>query len=639
MSKEREKWNFRAVQLDLARQMETLDYIFSFIEFAARFNYNKLFLYLEGRVRTDSFPYPKPSQSYTPEEMRKVVSYAVKYGIEVIPVVSNLGHTEQFLQYPQLSDLSELREGIPGRFGNALHCSCPSLEKPFSFFRKYYKEIFRIFPSEYIHVGNDESFDLGYCSLCQKKTQEEGLSSLFSLHLSKTHHIITKELGKKMMMWDDMFEVCPESLENLPKDVVLCCWLYDESFDKPYSHFFNRKREDLLAKYDRLGLSYLFCTREQTAGNIINFSRYAAKHNALGGLVTTWEHSATFLYRYFPNIAFAGRLWSGADFQNVEPIFEKVILELFKVDDPLFISAVKNLSYLRPWPRIKKPEGFLRGITSQLEEERAKTAALLIKTLTPFRMKVPLGIPRTVLTNILFDLDEELLQHQLRRLVPELYDKLLVPSKNRSPILKKVMECTGNIESLKKRNEERWKRYRTGIQPNHASRFFEEMAGSFKSILSSIKQGERLWCGILDLYCFLPDRYAAPRTKVLLRFKGSKRWHEIFSGEMKPDFDEQSFYQVSLPVKERREPSVLRLEVWGYGGQGFRFVEMRKAGCCFIPKKVIRTEGLVLDSHHLLFDDYRWAYLGEHDVFRTYHTKGIDKTIHSVELELIKVLP
>ena len=319
------KWEFRAIQLDLARQMETMEYIRSFIDFASRYNYNKLFLYLEARIRTNYFPYPDPVQSYTPEQMQEIVAYASRHGIEVIPVISNLGHTEQFLQYPQLSDMAELRNNDEGKRGDSLNMVCPSLEKTYSFFRDYYGEIARIFPSGYIHTGNDESWNLGCCRLCKKRAEGKGLAAIFSRHLLDTYRII-KELGKKMMMWDDMFEVCPESLQILPKDVVLCCWLYDDVFDKPYSHFFNRKREDLLDKYDRLGLSYLFCPRGKTTANIISFSRYALKHHALGGLVTTWEYSATFLYQDFPNIAFAGKLWTEPDIFNIEEIFIQTMI-------------------------------------------------------------------------------------------------------------------------------------------------------------------------------------------------------------------------------------------------------------------------------------------------------------------------
>lgn len=77
----------RAVQLDLARQPETLAYIRDFISFAADFGFNALVLYLEGRIKTASFPCMPDNQSYTPNDMAKVVKWAEQKNMEAIPVV------------------------------------------------------------------------------------------------------------------------------------------------------------------------------------------------------------------------------------------------------------------------------------------------------------------------------------------------------------------------------------------------------------------------------------------------------------------------------------------------------------------------------------------------------------------------
>lgn len=52
--------------------METLDFIFEFIEFIANAGYNTLVLYLEGRIRTRSFPYPEEGEAYTLDEMELI---------------------------------------------------------------------------------------------------------------------------------------------------------------------------------------------------------------------------------------------------------------------------------------------------------------------------------------------------------------------------------------------------------------------------------------------------------------------------------------------------------------------------------------------------------------------------------------
>ncbi|HOJ40481.1 MAG TPA: family 20 glycosylhydrolase, partial [bacterium] len=262
------KMKMRAVQLDLARQMETLPFIREFIDFASTFGYNSLVLYLEARIKTRSFPYPSKEACYTPEEMEQVVAYAAERKMQVIPVVPNLGHTEQFLQYPALAPLAELREGRMGRFSKGLSMVCPSLEETYEFFDAYYSEIAAIFPSPYFHVGNDESWDIGYCARCRRRIKEgESQADIFTRHLKRTHETVVGKLGKKMIMWDDLFEHYRKSLQEIPRDIIMCCCHYDELVDIPRAHFCNRLREDWLKVYDQIGFSYLIAPAEHTPAN------------------------------------------------------------------------------------------------------------------------------------------------------------------------------------------------------------------------------------------------------------------------------------------------------------------------------------------------------------------------------------
>ncbi len=91
---------FRAVQMDLARQPETVAYIKEMIDFISRYDYNYLILYLEGRVRTRSFHALPENMSYSEAEIREIVSYALSKKVEIIPVIPMFGHAEHFLTVP-----------------------------------------------------------------------------------------------------------------------------------------------------------------------------------------------------------------------------------------------------------------------------------------------------------------------------------------------------------------------------------------------------------------------------------------------------------------------------------------------------------------------------------------------------------
>ena len=50
------RWDFRAFQLDLARQVERPDKIAEIIKAGAEMNYNVLFLYAEGALEYETHP-------------------------------------------------------------------------------------------------------------------------------------------------------------------------------------------------------------------------------------------------------------------------------------------------------------------------------------------------------------------------------------------------------------------------------------------------------------------------------------------------------------------------------------------------------------------------------------------------------
>ena len=64
---------YKWAQLDLARQNENIPFIKQFMRIMADAGYNGILLYLEDRIRTASYPYPKDEDCYTPEQMADVV--------------------------------------------------------------------------------------------------------------------------------------------------------------------------------------------------------------------------------------------------------------------------------------------------------------------------------------------------------------------------------------------------------------------------------------------------------------------------------------------------------------------------------------------------------------------------------------
>lgn len=626
----------RAVQLDLARQPETLVYIRNFIDFAADFGFNTLALYLEGRIKTASFPYMPDNQSYTPNDMAKVVRWAEQKNMDVIPVVSNLGHAGHFMNFPQLAHLAELREGRKGRFSTSKHVVCPSLEETYRFFEAYFREVTALFPSVYFHVGNDEAWDIGYCRLCKKRIQDgETQADIFTEHLCKTHAIITGQLGKRMMMWDDMFDFYPEALARIPKDIILCAWHYDSLVvDKPQTHFGNRRRINSLAIYNKLGFEFLICPWDWHPRNISSFMAYAEPYRPLGALLTTWEKNASFLLENFPTVAFAGQWWQQQHAQP-EDTYRRVCRKIFGVQDKTFLDALLAIKHLGPWDGVRQLQDILRGPMSPYENERSKQASLLDHLLQPWISRIRSSRGRLILEDILAHLSEENISHRLRLLADKLYARPN-PAMILGNVKRHCSQIIRDVLKYKKIRRKQWQTIRPGLMPVKTDKACDALANAVRSFRKRITHYRGLGPS-LTMCFFLPDQYDAQNVCLSIQYK-SGGWQQIYCGVPKSnlaDFSQTPYYTMTyLLDNQKQPPHKVRLETWGYGGVGVAFLEVQSGSCRYTPSKVTRMAGKINDAVNILVDDTRWTFLGEPDSTKSFLAPEFACHRHTMEIKL-----
>ena len=205
--------------MDLARQKETIPTILRYLDALKQAGMNSVFLYLEDRIKTKSYPYCTDEESYSPDEIRKIVAYADSIGIQVIPSLEALGHCERFLRHPEMQHLSETREGVSGRYSAAHSSFCPSLKETQDFLRNYISEVLELFTSPYANISYDESWSVARCSLCAP----EGEKAAFLKSVMHSYDVVTS-CGKQMIMDDDMLEHYPGAVEALPRDIILALY-------------------------------------------------------------------------------------------------------------------------------------------------------------------------------------------------------------------------------------------------------------------------------------------------------------------------------------------------------------------------------------------------------------------------------
>ncbi len=139
---------------------------------------------------------------YTQEDIKEVVAYATKLGIDVIPEIDMPGH---------FNAASAIFPGIicPGA-NIASSPVCVGNDSAITFCKNIFDEVFKLFPYQYVHLGADEVGKDNWqnCPLCQKRIKEEGLKDEKELQSWFVHNMESyfENNGKKLIGWDEITE-------------------------------------------------------------------------------------------------------------------------------------------------------------------------------------------------------------------------------------------------------------------------------------------------------------------------------------------------------------------------------------------------------------------------------------------------
>ncbi len=599
-------WQVRAVQLDLARQMETVAYIRHFIDFSAAHGYNMLVLYLEGVVSTPAFHLRPAQASYTLEQMDEVVQYARGAGINVVPAINTLGHAELFFAEPGLRHLAEERDGQTRFGGDGMSTFCPSLPETYAFLEQYLSELAQVFTGPHLHIGCDEAWNMGFCRLCAARRQRDGLASLFTEHLRRMKEIGGK-LGKRLWIWDDMYELFPDALEQMPRDIVMTHWQYDPVIEPEgiQAHFRNRWRRDWLAEYARLGIDAVICPSTSLA-NVETFTDYGRRHPLLGGLLTQWGDTATLGTELAPLIAYTGRLWSGKEYAP-ERIWAESISAL-QPEAPEALSSIIRTLYSMPgrFPAARV-QTYLAGPLSENERQGKETARLALAAVRQVRREMPAQAAVELLDELETLARLYLLSGELRELLPRIYDPRR-PDGDLPRLQQMADACRKEFAALQTRLETFYARRRAGLSlPSHSvlARVASGLQPAWERLARPVRDDD--WWLVLRL--FLPDAFGAPRLRASVIIDGEAQ--TLLEGSYKANYQlTDCYYTVQVPFSSARPPEAVRLEVWGHGGQGITYLEAQNRTLALHPQQANVLSGVIEHPEAVLSDDSLDAYLG-----------------------------
>jgi hexosaminidase len=230
------RFPYRGLMIDVSRHFFSKSFIMKQIKMLAYYKINRLHLHLTdtGGWRIKIKKYPKLTEEtayrpesdwdkwgsrgnrkyckkedpnayggyYTQKDIKEIVKYATLHYITIIPEIEMPGHSDEVLAaYPELSCKGKHSINADLCIGN---------EKTYIFLENVLKEIIKLFPSEYIHVGGDEAEKSAWksCPLCQQRMQEEHLQNVNELQGYLICHIekFLNKYGRKLIGWDEILE-------------------------------------------------------------------------------------------------------------------------------------------------------------------------------------------------------------------------------------------------------------------------------------------------------------------------------------------------------------------------------------------------------------------------------------------------
>lgn len=236
------RFGYRGIMLDVARHFEPVDFIKKFIDILALHNINKFHWHLteDQGWRIEIKKYPKLTEIgskrketvigkntgkydgiphagfYTQEQIKDIVKYAQDRYITIIPEIDLPGHMLAALaSYPELGCTGGPYE-VEKNWGVFDDVLCAGKESTFKFLEDVLTEVMQLFPSEYIHIGGDESPKKRWetCPRCQARIRKEGLKDdskhkkefyLQSYVTKRIEKFINKH-GRRIIGWDEILE-------------------------------------------------------------------------------------------------------------------------------------------------------------------------------------------------------------------------------------------------------------------------------------------------------------------------------------------------------------------------------------------------------------------------------------------------
>jgi hypothetical protein len=279
---------YRGIQDDLSRgPFPTLEFQKRQIRIFASLKANIYSPYFEHTLLYPGQPLAAPPGSaMSPADVEELVRYARQYHITVLPEQEAFGHLHHVLKYDLYQDVAETPHG---------HVLAPGQAGSLPLIKDWFTQIAAEFPSPFLHIGADETADLGL-GRTREQVQAKGYGPVYVDFLKQIHDELAP-LHRRLLFWGDIGGADPKAVAGLPKDMIAVPWEYGETkgFDKMIEPFSKAGIETWVAPGDA-NWNEVYPVASIAFGNIQGFVRDGQQMGSTGTINTVWNDDGEGLF-------------------------------------------------------------------------------------------------------------------------------------------------------------------------------------------------------------------------------------------------------------------------------------------------------------------------------------------------------
>jgi hexosaminidase len=279
---------YRGIHDDLSRgPFPTLAFQKHQLEVFAAHKVNLYSPYFEHTLQYASDPLAAPpGSSLTRAEAQELDAFARQLHIMIVPEQEAFGHLHHVLQYEKYADVAESPHG---------HVIAPGQSGSLPLITSWFTQIAADFPSPFLHIGADETFELG-TGRTQSAVDKRGLGPVYADFLTSIHTALAP-LHRRLLFWGDMAITDPAAIPGIPKDMIAIPWTYghNASYDRFILPFKNAGIETWVAPGDA-NWKQVYPVEKTALDNIANFVEAGQRLGSTGVLTVAWNDDGEGLF-------------------------------------------------------------------------------------------------------------------------------------------------------------------------------------------------------------------------------------------------------------------------------------------------------------------------------------------------------